>query len=326
MFGTDSHASPDPGRRATRRRPAGRARALRLGRTLLVVAVAVGAVACGRADTGPVLTVGAGDSAESMMIAELYAGALARTGLHTRTDRVGQRKDLLAALDAGRIALFGDVSGDLLTTLDSTAAVTKPDEVNTALAKALPEGIVDSDAADGADLRPAVVTAESRTTGLPSSLRDLAARCDELNVGIDTGTPLDALRAPLDPQRDVVDPLNRVYHCAITHTVTFADDTDLRKALSDGEIQLAVLPGPLAFLSDGGVGLTPLADPDYAFRAAMVVPVLRKAALTDQQLRKLNYVAGELTTTDLAAMIRQVRDQHAIPAAVARDWLDAHAL
>ncbi|AYF72703.1 transporter [Nocardia yunnanensis] len=300
----------------------------RLTRPLLVVVVAAVAVACGGSeDTGPVLTVGAGDSAESMMIAEIYAGALARTGLHTRTEqRIGQRKELLAALDANSIALFGDVSGDLLTALDPTATAMKPEDVNAALSKALPEGVVDSDPADGTDLRPTVVTATTRTADYPGSLKDLGPRCASLTVGITTGPPLDALRAPLDPQRDVLTPLRAVYHCEFAHTTTFTTDADLRKALSDGDIQLAVLPGPPAFLPDGGVGLTPLADPDFAFRAAQVLPVIRKAALTDQQLRKLNYVAGELTTTDLADLLHQVRDQSALPASVARDWLDAHAL
>ncbi|MGW4242443.1 glycine betaine ABC transporter substrate-binding protein [Nocardia sp. NPDC004722] len=299
----------------------------RLSRPLLVVVVAAVAVGCGNHDSGPVLTVGAGNSPESMMIAELYAGALARTGLHTRTEeRMGERKQLLAALDADTIALFGDVSGDLLTALDATSTATRPDAVNPALSKALPEGVVDSDPADGTDLRPTVVTATTRVAEYPSSLKDIGPRCDGLTVGITTGPPLDALRAPLDPQRDVLDPLRTVYHCDLTHQVTFTSDADLRKALSDGEIQLAVLAGPPAFLPDGGVDLTPLADPDYAFRAAQVLPVMRKAALTDEQIRKLNYVAGELTTTDFADMIHQIRDQGAIPSAVARDWLDAHSL
>ncbi|BEK85544.1 hypothetical protein NSK11_contig00034-0030 [Nocardia seriolae] len=301
--------------------------ARRLTRPLLVAVVAAVAVACGSTDSGPVLTVGAGNSAESMMIAEIYAGALARSGLHTRTkERMGERKDLLAGLDSDSIALFGDVSGDLLAALDSTSMVTKPDEVNAAVSKALPEGVVDSDPADGTDLRPTVVAAASRPADFPSSLQNLGPRCEELNIGITTGPPLDALRAPLDPIRDVLNPLRNVYHCEFAHAVTFTTDATLRKALSEGEIQLAVLTGPPSFLPDGGADLTPLADPDYAFRAASVLPVIRKAALTDQQIRKLNYVAGELTTVELADMIHQVRDQGAIPSAVARVWLDAHAL
>ncbi|MEC3952181.1 glycine betaine ABC transporter substrate-binding protein [Nocardia sp. CDC153] len=300
--------------------------ARRLSRPLLAIAVTAALAACGSHETGPVLTVGAGDSAESMMIAEIYAGALARTGLRTQTkERMGQRTALFAGLDSNAIALFGDVSGDLLAALDSTSMVTKPEEVNAAVSKALPEGVIDSDPADGTDLRPTVVAA-SASSDLPSSLKDLGPRCEGLTIGITTGPPLDALRAPLDPIRDVLNPLRSVYHCEFAHAVTYSTDATLRKALSDGEIQLAVLAGPPSFLPDGGVDLTPLADPDYAFRAASVLPVLRKGALTDQQIRKLNYVAGELTTTDFADMVHQVRDQGAVPASVARDWLDAHAL
>ncbi|MGW4354804.1 glycine betaine ABC transporter substrate-binding protein [Nocardia sp. NPDC004582] len=339
MSGTDSHPSQALGRRAARRRSMRRGRtsgtgsnrlvcAVRtLGRGALVTAVAVAAVACGGKDTGSVVTVGAGDSPQSRMIAELYAGALARTGLHTRVaDRVGARTELLAGLDSGDLALFGDITGDILTALDSTATVTTPEAVNAALAKALPQGVTTSDPADGTDLRPAIVASAAHPTALPSSLKDLGPRCDGLIVGIDTGAPLDAQRAPLDPERDVLTPLQSVYHCAITRWVTFTTPADLRKALSEGEIHLGVLPGPASFLPGDGADLTALADPDYAFRAAMVAPILRKSALTDPQLRKLNYVAGELTTTELADMIHQIRDQNAIPSSVARTWLDAHAL
>lgn len=313
MFGTDN--------------PLRRPWTLRLLSSALVLTAVAAVAGCGGKDSGPVLTVGAGDSAESMMIAEIYAGALSRTGIRAQTrERMGERRDLLAALDADTVVAFGDVTGDLLTALDPTATATKPDAVNTALNGALPEGVVVADPADGTDLRPTVVAATSRPADFPTSLKDLGSRCAELTVGITTGPPLDALRAPLDPQRDVIEPLNTVYHCDIAHPVTFTSDADLRKALSEGEIQLAVLAGPPAFLTDGGADLTPLADPDFAFRAANVLPVLRKAALTDEQLRKLNYVGGELTTTDLADMIRQVRDSGAIPADLARNWLDAHSL
>jgi osmoprotectant transport system substrate-binding protein len=48
--------------------------------------------------------------------------------------------------------------------------------------------------------------------------------------------------------------------------------------------------------------------------------------LDQRQIKKLNYVAGELTTADLATMVRRVRDEHASAADLARTWLDEHAL
>ncbi|MET9485670.1 glycine betaine ABC transporter substrate-binding protein [Nocardia sp. NPDC006630] len=303
-----------------------RSRAVLL-RSALAVMMAALAAACGSGDNQPVLTVGAGDSAQSGMLAEIYAGALARTGARTAVKGgLGQRPGYLAALDANTAAVAGDISGDLLSALDSSSAARLPDDVNKALNSALPEGLIVGDVADGTDLRPAVVALTTRVDEYPSSLRDLAPRCADLTIGIATGIPLDPMRAPLDPERDVLAPLQAAYGCTVAHPVTFPTTEDLRKALSAGEIQLAVLSGPPAYLPDGGADLTPLADPAYAFRAASALPIIRKGALTDPQLRKLNYVAGELTTTDLADMIRQFRDNHAVPASLARDWLDAHAL
>ncbi len=294
--------------------------------TVLAGAVTVLAAGCGSDDPGPVLTIGSGDSAQSRVLAEIYAGALSRTGAHTATKSGIDQRGYLSALDSDTVTVVPDVSGDLLTALDSTSAARKPEDVVTALNRALPEGLIVSDPADGTDLRPAVIVPAAKSADFPSSLKELAPRCPELTVGVATGPALEPLHAPLDPQRDVLDPLRTVYDCSLPTPRTYSSVADLRNALSTGEIQLAVVSGPPAYLPEGGLEVQPLADPDYAFRAANVIPLLRKGTLTDQQQRKLNYVAGELTTTDLADMIREVRDNNVDPAALARNWLDAHAL
>lgn len=316
MFGrTNSLAQTPRGIRRTR---------LRVAALIAVAAVVAG---CGGGDSEPALTIGAGDSEQSQVLAAIYAGALNRTGLRTVVrDALGGRADYLAALDADAVAAVGEVNGDLLTALDSSSAARKPDDVTKALNRALPEGLIVGDPADGTDLRPTVVAAATRTAEFPSTLADLGPRCAELTVGIVTGPSTVPTRAPLDPQRDVIDPLRTTYGCAFANPVTYSSTDDLRKALSEGGIQLGVVPGPLAYLPSGGADLVALADPDFAFRAAMVLPLIRKGELTDQQIRKLNYVAGELGTTELADMIRQVREGQARPGDLARNWLDAHAL
>src|SRR5881628_1722822 len=131
-------------------------------------------VSCSGGDSGPSLTVGAGNSAQSELIAQIYAQALSRAGTRTEVHHgLGQRGDYLAALDAGTVTLVGDDSGDLLSTFDSGSRARKPDRtpgtgpeaaadttptVADALSRALPEGLVTSDIADGTDLRPALVT------------------------------------------------------------------------------------------------------------------------------------------------------------------------
>lgn len=294
---------------------------------VLLLTVALSSAACGSSDTRPVLTIGAGDSVQSGLLAEIYAQALSRTGARTAVDSgLGDRKALLAALDSNTIAVTADVNGDLLTALDSSAQARKPDAVTSALSAALPEGLTVSDPADGTDLRPTLAIAATRAPEFPTTLKDLAPHCPDLTVGIATGPALDPMRAPLAPQPDVLTPLRTTYHCDLPQPITYPTDADLRKALLTHEIQLAVFSGPPAFLPEGPTDLTPLTDPDYAFRTANTLALLRKNTLSTDQLRKLNYVSGELTTTELADMIHQIRDNHALPSSVARTWLDAHAL
>ncbi|SUA73088.1 Substrate binding domain of ABC-type glycine betaine transport system [Nocardia otitidiscaviarum] len=295
-----------------------------LGMALVVVSAAA-MVSCAR-DDDPAIVVGAGDSAQARVVAEIYAGALARTGARTAVAAdLGTRADYLAALDAATIAVTGDDTGDLLRALHADATATAPAKVLAAVYAALPEGIVVSDPADGTDLRITLTTRAAEN--LPATLPDLAPRCAELRVGITTGTPTDPLRPALDPARDVRDPLRNTYGCNITQITAYPDDIATRNALLNGEVQAAVLSVPPPLLpGPTPEDLTTIADPDYAFRAQQVLPVIRKGALTGDQTRKLNYVAGELTTADLAAMVRDVRDHNASPADLARSWLDAHAL
>ncbi|MGQ4601038.1 glycine betaine ABC transporter substrate-binding protein [Nocardia sp. R6R-6] len=288
-----------------------------LARFLVLASVAL-VVSCGNDESGRSITVGAGDSAESVVLAEIYAGALARTGARTAVvTRLGGRADYLAALDADRVQVVGEHTGALLAHLDEHATARPPAKVAQTLSAALPEGLVVSDIADGADLRPRVVlTAAAAARGDLRSVGDLAPRCAGLTAGVAPAPGLLPRPAALD----------RVAGCDFASTMTFPDPAALRKALLDGQIQAGLLTGPPELAPDATDGLTELSDDDYAVRAENVLPLFRKGVLDQRQIKKLNYVAGELTTGDLAAMIRRVRDDGVVPGDVARDWLDAHAL
>ncbi|MBF6327277.1 glycine betaine ABC transporter substrate-binding protein [Nocardia transvalensis] len=310
-------------------------------RAVVAVVAATLVVSCSDRDSSPSIVVGAGNSVQSELIAQIYAGALARTGVHTAVKTgLGQRGDLLAALDADTVTVIGDDSGDLLTALDSGSPARIPDKpaadalaadksdepptVAAALSSALPEGLAISDLADSTDLRPSFVLAHEAHQ--VAALRDLAPRCGELTVGIATGSELDPLRRSPDPQRDVLDPLRTVYGCDITRYTVYPGDADLRKALQDGQVQAGVFTAPAALLPGGDGDLATVADSAYAFRAHSIVPLFRKGTLTDTQIKKLNYVAGELTTADFTDMVRDVRDNHTPAPDLARTWLDNHSL
>ncbi|MGW0245171.1 glycine betaine ABC transporter substrate-binding protein [Nocardia goodfellowii] len=282
----------------------------------LVVALAAVAVSCGNESAPtPGFVVGAGDSLESGLLAEIYAGALARTGLSVSVkNQLGDRADYLAALDAGTVSLVGDHSGELLEFFDSGTQARTPAEVTKALHSSLPEGLVVADAADGTDMRPRVLIPAAAAEG--KQVRSLAARCADLRAGT---APVPAvLRAPDAPIR--------VAGCDFRETITLLDADDLREALLDGRVQAGLLTGPAALAPHPLDGLTTLTDDDYALRAENVLPVLRKGSLDALRLKKLNYVAGELTTDELVEMIRRIRAGETTAGDAARVWLDAHAL
>ncbi|WP_039800507.1 glycine betaine ABC transporter substrate-binding protein [Nocardia araoensis] len=284
---------------------------------LLVVASVALVVSCGNDEPQRSITVGAGDSIESSVLAEIYAGALARTGLRTAVDpRLGSRADYLAALDADRVQVVGEHTGALLGYLDQHSTERLPKQVADAVSAGLPEGLVVSDIADGTDLRPRVlVTAQAAAQDKVRSVSDLAPRCAGLTVGV-AATP--GLLPPTGTAR--------VAKCDFAATVAFPDPAALRKALLEGRVQAGLLGGPPELAPGATDGLAVLSDDEYAVRAENVLPLFRKGLLDQRQIKKLNYVAGELTTDELAVMIRDVRDRGAAPSEVARAWLDKHSL
>ncbi|MBO0855606.1 MAG: transporter [Nocardia sp.] len=319
-------------------------------RVVVAAAAAVLAVSCSNDAGGSAVTVGAGDSAQSRLIAEMYAQALSRAGVHAVTKSLGQRSDYLAALDAGALTMVGDTSGDLLRAFDSSSTAALPDKdaatelaaqttsepapATTAptrsvagdLSRAVPEGLAVSDIADGTDLRPQLVLSAAAAGRYAKSLTDLAPHCAELSVGIATGHELDPLRVSPDPGRDVLTPLRSTYGCAITRHTEFASDSQLRAALNQGRVDAGVFTSAAALLPGGAGDLVPVTDPKYAFRAQNVIPLSRQGSLDRRELKALNGVAGELTTAELTTLVRRVRDDHAPVGELARTWLDEHNL
>ncbi|KAF0846179.1 hypothetical protein [Nocardia caishijiensis] len=273
--------------------------ALRRIAAALVTATCVVALAsCAGDEPGPVVTVGADGSAESIVLAEIYAQALARAGTATAV-RTGLTAPL-ADLDAGRIAVLPARSGALLDRWNPASPARKPEEVVAAVNAALPQGLSLSDAADGTDLRARVVVPDA------SPVRAVAALpCAELTAGFAESPGF----APSEP--------SPIEGCSFATSVRFASAKELRQGLRDNVIQVGMVNGPV----DGRV----LADENYALRAQNLLALFRSGIFDRQRAKKLNYVAGELTTEGLVELIDKVESGTA-PADAARAWLDAHGL
>ncbi|MFC8046883.1 glycine betaine ABC transporter substrate-binding protein [Nocardia sp. NPDC057353] len=289
----------------------------------VVVALAA-AVSCADGGDAGAVAVGAGDSAESAVLAEIYAGALSRGGIPAVVAPApGDRSARVAALDSGAVDLLADHTGALTRFFDATAfaaagpsstpAAETPDPAQTAtaaLARSLPQGLVISDPADGTDLRPRLLVTEE------------TARRDEL-AKAESATPACADRTGgLAPAPGLLDPAppETIPACIFGSTERFADPAALRAALLEGRVQAGVLAGPAP--ADSTAGLTALA---LDLPAENVVPLFRDGVLDDRGRERLNQVAGELTTDELVVLVQRAEAGERA-ADLAGSWLDAHAL
>ncbi len=241
--------------------------------------------------------------------AAIYAGALARTGVRVEiAPTVDGDRDLLDATARGEKDLFPAFTGDLLVALTPKPDATSADDVETAVNRALPQGVTIGDPAAVSDRRQ-VVLAQRLVDA--HRLTDLAD-CGELPSGLPlatTGTLSDDERAAFSLCR--VGP--------IEENLTPAQVV----ARVEAGTQLGALTGlEAATVLAGREDVTSLRSESSGPRAQSLVPVYRSGRVGKSQMKALSRVAGELTTVDLAELGRKVQDG-ADPTAVANEWLSS---
>ena len=124
---------------------------------------------------GASLTVGSANFPENEILAEIYAQALSAQGAQITTKlNIGSREKYLPALEQGSLDLFPEYNGTLLSFLDPKATATATDEVDAALAKALPDNLEALDSAEAQDSDAIVVTQETADKYDLTTIGDLA--------------------------------------------------------------------------------------------------------------------------------------------------------
>ena len=274
--------------------------------TALALAAALAPTGCGdnRHDTHE-LVVGSRPGVESVLLADIYTGALRSYGFPARSE---QATDPLSKLDSGAFVVVPGFTGRVLQRFQPGTAVRSDAQVYKAMVGALPEGVAAGDYTTAAEDKPALAVTESTAKGWGGT--DLSAvpqHCDGLVVGSIAGasTP------------------SAVGSCRLPAAREFQDDATLFGALRAGTITAAwttstdpSVAADLVVLTDGKPALV---------QAENVVPLYRRNELTDRQLLAVNEVAGVLDTAALVDMRRQVTTG-ADPQAVADGWLNEHPL
>lgn len=272
----------------------------------LALAASVLLAACG--DTQHLareLVVGSRADAASVLLADIYVGALRSYGFPARSEPA---PDPLSKLDSGDFTVVPGFTGQVLQVYEPGAKVRSDEQVYRVMIGVLPEGIAAGDYATAAEDKPALaVTASTAKAWGGTELSLLPRHCDGLVVGAIAGS-----QTP-----------TAVSRCHLPAARQFPDDATMFAALRAGQLTAAWtttadpdVPGDLVVLGDGKPALV---------QAENVVPLYRRNELVDRQLLAINEVAGVLDTAALVDMRRQVA-KGADPQAVADAWLGEHPL
>ncbi|GAA1711511.1 ABC transporter substrate-binding protein [Isoptericola hypogeus] len=262
-----------------------------------------GAEPTGGSDT---IVVGSQAYYSNEIIAEIYAQALEADGFTVeRNFSIGQRDAYMPALESGEVQLFPEYTGNLLQFFDPETTATSPDDVYTALAEALPDGLTVLDQSPATDQDSYNVTAQFAEDNDLTSIGDLAG-LDDLVVG----GPAELEQRPYGPQG-----LKDVYGVDVSFEAT--GDTTVQDLVA-GSVNVANV-----FSADPRIqteDLVTLEDPESLFLASNVVPLVSED-VADQVADVINPVSAALTPEGLVDLNVQSTEEQRSSEDIAADWL-----
>jgi osmoprotectant transport system substrate-binding protein len=270
----------------------------------------------GRPDA--MITVGSFDFPESVLLADLYAGALAAQGFPARVlPDLGPRELVDPALMSGLVQVVPEYSGSALEfiSVGRLSATSDAAATSRVLAEqAAGRGLVAGRPSAAQDGNVIVVTAATAARYRLRSIESLAKVAPRLVFG----------GPPECPERAYcLQGLRRVYGLRFRAFVPLDAGGPLTlQALEAGDIGVALL-----FSTDPAIAadhLVVLADDRGLQPAESVVPLVRRdvvARYGPQLLAVLNTVSARLTTGSLRALDARVQLPGADPHRVADSWL-----
>jgi osmoprotectant transport system substrate-binding protein len=303
---------------------------------LLAAVLAVGLAACGddldeENDSGtstsesggtaekPAITVGSANFPENVVLAEIYAGALAAKDYDvSKKLNVGSREALFPALERGDVTVTPEYSGALLAFLTEAKSEAKEiGEQVTEIKAELPSSLtlLEPSAAEDKD----TITCNKETVdkyGL-KSIEDLAKVGDEITIG---GPPEFAERAGFG-----IKALKRVYGAEFKKFQPLDVAGPLTvAALKDNKVQCANLFSTQSAIPANG--FVTLEDPKGLVEAEAVVPLIAKDAATPEVTETLDAVSAALNTENLKELVKRVEVDKDDAESVAADFLSEQGL
>lgn len=262
------------------------------------------------------IVIGSQDYYSNEIVAETYAQALEAKGYEVdRQFRIGQREVYLPEVESGDIDIFPEYSGPLLQYWDSKTTVRLRGDVDSALAKAAPEGLTVLPSAPATDQDAYVVTREFADKWDLTEIGDLADVTEPLTMGGNS----EGEDRPNGPKG-----LKSAYGIDTDFTPIEDGGGPLTvKALKDGSVQFAII-----YTADPSIrknDLVVLDDPEGLFLASHVTPIVSQA-VDDKAIDVLEQIDADLTGEDLIEMNAKSVDDQAAASEIASAWLDDKGL
>lgn len=268
------------------------------------------------ASAGGTLVVGSQQYYSNEIIAELYAQALEAKGYTiTRQYQIGQREVYLPELQAGKIDVFPEYSGNLLQYLDKKATAKTGDEVLAALPAALGQGLRPLNAAAATDQDSYNVTAAFAKANSLASIGDLA----KLKRTVKVCANSELAKRPYGPPG-----LKSAYGLDVEVVPVEDSGGPLTvKALKDGNCDTADI-----YSADPSIAsndLTTLTDPKNLVLPQNVVPIV-SPKVDERAAAVIDAVDAKLSTDELVALNQLSVGKQQSSATIAKDWLTAKGL
>jgi osmoprotectant transport system substrate-binding protein len=267
------------------------------------------------------VTVASFNFSESIILAHIYGGALAKKGYTVvYRDKLGNREIVEPALENGQIDLYAGYAATDLTFVEGKQSVTvdagSNAQTNVQRLNALlnPKGIKALDPSPAIDQNAFAVTKAEADQYSLTKLSDLSSLASNWTLG---GPPECAQRPYCQPGLKATYGLNFKAFKSLDAggPLTYA-------ALKQGAINIG-----LVFSSDGGIAannFVVLQDDKHLEAADNVVPLIRTAVANSEVTALLNSIDSKLNTPDLTALNKSADVDKLDPADLAATWLKNH--
>ncbi|WP_425484952.1 ABC transporter substrate-binding protein [Amycolatopsis anabasis] len=288
----------------------------------LLAVLALTATACGNpleggaegGSTGEIV-IGSSDVGESLLLAQIYAGALRNAGAENVIVRppVGGREVVVKALQDKSLSVVPDYSGNLLRYFDKNTEATRPADVYAELQRKVPDRFAVLDQAPAEDKDVLVVRKELADAGV-RTFSDLGARCQDLVFG-----------GPGQWSDRWKEKIKKLYGCEFKEIRTTDTGGPVTvAALRSGEIQVADLFSTSSSIETNG--FVPLVDDKQMFPAQNIVPLVAKGTLSERETLALNRLSAVLTTDKLTDLNVEFTSEKRNPSDIAEDFLRENGL